>query len=303
MITERKKTVWPALYMLGYFLAVGLLAWRLGGNIGSFVFFVLIGIFTGTGFLIHALSRPGRRALGRRLSLALVSLSLFLGAGIFGRQSFQIEGFFFYALAGVFGGVVVHYLVAKILGPLLVGRGWCGWGCWIWMVFDLLPFHKSPGRKAGWGWMRPLHFALSLGLVTALVFVFKYDHGFEWKQTHGVAWFLGGSAFYYSLGILLAFLMKDNRAFCKYACPITVFLRAGNRLSLLKVKGEKETCTQCKSCEKACPMDIQVASFVAKGIRVLDPECTLCQTCLASCPQDNLRLSLGFDVSGRKNTD
>ena len=37
--------------------------------------------------------------------------------------------------------------------------------------------------------------------------------------------FLAGNALYYIAGIALAFAFKDNRAFCKYLCPITVFLK------------------------------------------------------------------------------
>ena len=37
--------------------------------------------------------------------------------------------------------------------------------------------------------------------------------------------FLMGNALYYIIGIILAFKLKDNRAFCKYICPITVFLK------------------------------------------------------------------------------
>ena len=37
--------------------------------------------------------------------------------------------------------------------------------------------------------------------------------------------FLAGNAVYYISGIVLAFVLKDNRAFCKYLCPVTVFLK------------------------------------------------------------------------------
>jgi hypothetical protein len=33
---------------------------------------------------------------------------------------------------------VVHYLIAKVFGPMLFGRIWCGWACWTVMVLDLL---------------------------------------------------------------------------------------------------------------------------------------------------------------------
>jgi len=291
---RRRLRLWPAFYLLGYFLAVGAVSWLVDGQVAQLAFFALIGISTCLGFLVHALARPRRRDLGRKLSLALVGLSLFLGAGVFGRQSFQIEGFFFHVLAGVSGGVVVHYLVAKIAGPVLIGRAWCGWGCWIWMVFDYLPWKRSPGRRAGWGWVRVAHFALSLALVASLAWGLGYDHGFEWKRTDGLWWFLGGGLAYYAAGITLAALLEDNRAFCKYACPVTVFLRAGNRLSLLRVSGGHGTCKHCGSCDEICPMDVPVSALVNAGSRVSDPECTLCQRCIAACPSGNLALSVGM---------
>lgn len=290
-------TWWPALWVLGYFLVVGVGLWLLDGAIGQFVFFALIGVSVGAGFLIHARARPGKKRIGRRVSLALVGLSLFLGAGVFGRQSFQLEGFFFYVLAGVSGGVVTHYLVAKIVGPLVIGRAWCGWGCWVWMVLEYLPWKRSAGRRPGWQWLRVAHFAVSLGLVALLALGLHYDHGFEWARTDGLWWFLGGAGLYDLLGVGLAAVLRDNRAFCKILCPVTVFLRAGNRVSLLKIAGSPDVCKQCHACDKICPMDVEPSRFVAAGTRILDPECTLCQSCVGACPNDNLRLTLGFDVS------
>jgi ferredoxin-type protein NapH len=148
--------------------------------------------------------------------------------------------------------------------------------------------------------VRVAHFALSLGVVGLLVRA-GYDHGFTWRATDGLWWFLGGCCLYYLIGIGLAFALEDNRAFCKYACPVTVFLRAGNRLAVLKVKGALESCTECGACDKVCPMDVPVLEFVRTGTRFLDPECTLCQSCIGACPEGSLQLSLGFDVSsGRR---
>ena len=167
------------------------------------------------------------------------------------------------------------------------------------MVFDYLPWKRGAAKRPGWPRLRAVHFGLSLGVVAFLVHWVGYDHGFEWKQTDGLWWFLGGCAVYYAAGIGLAAALRDNRAFCLYLCPVTVFLRAGNRLSLLKVAGSSGTCTQCHACDKICPMHVGVSGFVTRGARVLDPECTLCQSCIAACQSGNLRLSLGLDVARR----
>lgn len=296
-VAGRRGPLWPAAYVLAFFLAVGLATWRIEGRIGSLVFFALIGVAIGAGFAIHARARPSRKGRGRKLSLAVVGLGLFLGAGVFGRQSFQLEGFFFHVLASASGGVVTHYLVAKILGPVLVGRGWCGWGCWIFLVLDYLPWPRSPGRRRGLGQLRVAHLATSFALVATLGWGLGYDHGFDWKRTDGLWWFLGGAGLYYAAGGALAAALRDNRAFCKYLCPNAVLLRTGSRLSLLKVQGTREGCKDCGACERICPMDVNVPSFARAGTRVLDPECTLCQRCIAACPSGNLRLTLRLDCS------
>ena len=47
-----------------------------------------------------------------------------------------------------------------------------------------------------------------------------------------------GNAVYYAVGIALAFAFRDNRAFCKYLCPITIFLKASSRFSLMRVEAD-----------------------------------------------------------------
>ena len=80
--------------------------------------------------------------------------------GLMSQENMQIEGFWYYLFSGVFEAATIHYAVAKIFGPLLFGRGWCGYACWTAMVLDLLPF-KAPQkpRKEKLGTMRYVMFA------------------------------------------------------------------------------------------------------------------------------------------------
>jgi polyferredoxin len=246
-------------------------------------------------FSLPKLDQP----LRRRLVLLLLGSSLF-GAAAFrdsGQGLFQIEGLFFDLLTGVLLAAVVHYLIAKIIGPLLFGRVWCGWGCWTAMLLDQLPYKRGRGRLPGrWGQLRYLHFFASLGLVAALWYGLAYRPGAG--DPPALAWFLGGNLLYYLVGVALALRLKDNRAFCKYVCPVSVPLKLGSRFALLKVQGEGSKCCERRVCEKVCPMDIRIADYIARGERVLSSECILCQACLSVCPEQSLTLSFGLDAGG-----
>ncbi len=103
---------------------------------------------------------------------------------------------------------------------------------------------------------------------------------------------------YYLIGIGLAYTLKDNRAFCKYVCPVSVPLKLSARFALLKVAGDADKCNDCRACVKLCPMDIRIPDYVLNDKRVLSTECSLCQTCISVCAKDALKLSFGFDLGG-----
>ena len=160
----------------------------------------------------------------------------------------------YYLFLGVFEAATIHYAVAKIFGPLLFGRGWCGYACWTAMVLDFLPY-KQPQkpRKEKLGILRYVMFALSLALVSGL-FLFKVAN-----LEKNMFWlFLAGNALYYITGIALAFIFKDNRAFCKYLCPITVFLKPMSYFSVLRVHCDESKCVHCGKCLRVCPMNVEV---------------------------------------------
>ena len=88
----------------------------------------------------------------RRIVQLLVGLYMLIYLGLICNENMQIEGFWYYLFTGVFEAATIHYAVAKIFGPLVFGRGWCGYACWTAMVLDFLPYKvpKEPRKKIGW---------------------------------------------------------------------------------------------------------------------------------------------------------
>lgn len=212
-----------------------------------------------------------------------VGLYMFLYLGIICRENMQIEGFWYYLFLGVFEAATIHYLIAKILGPLFFGRGWCGYACWTGAILDLLPYKKPKSKRLKISFIRYIMFIISLLFVMAL-FIFKVQN-IEKIMFYA---FIIGNIIYYLIGIILGVILKDNRAFCKYICPVTIFLKPASYFSYLRVKCDHTKCINCKKCLNSCPMNVDMLDDSRK--RLNGTECILCLNCIENCPKKALDL-------------
>jgi polyferredoxin len=100
--------------------------------------------------------------------------------------------------------------------------------------------------------------------------------------------------------MVLAYRLKDNRALCKYVCPVSVPLKLTSPFSLIKISGEAAKCNDCDACDRMCPMDVRVSDYLLNHQRVLSTESSLCQTCITVCARDALKLSFALDMGGKE---
>ena len=98
------------------------------------------------------------------------------------------------------------------------------------------------------------------------------------------------------LGVVTVLSLFVERPWCRWLCPYGALLGLFNKIRLFPVRRNAKTCIQCKKCDKACPMGIQVS---AKGA-VRDARCITCHQCLSgnACPVENT-----VTVSGIKEVD
>jgi len=157
--------------------------------------------------------------------------------------------------------------------------------------------YKKPveGRLKRYGAIRYIHFFLSLIFVFVTWFVFNI-HSFGNNTAIELYWLIIGNVMYYIIGISLAYILKDNRAFCKYICPIPVIQKVTSRFALWKLKIDADKCTNCGACEKVCPMNIKLLSYKDEAKRVLSTECILCGTCANICPKGAIKSTIGLDA-------
>lgn len=271
-----KKYCLPVI-MLAVFETIAITLWLTKDNLFYLFNFSYIGIAVTLGIFLFI----RKYKYARRIAQLLVGCYMLIYLGLICGENMQIEGFWYYLFTGVFEAATIHYAVAKIFGPLFFGRGWCGYACWTAMILDLLPYKVPVRPRKRMGWIRYITFGASLLFVAALFFSHagKIERIMFWA-------FVIGNALYYIVGIGLAYAFKDNRAFCKYICPITVFLKPMSYFSVLRVTCEKDKCISCGRCKKVCPMDVDMTDNSRK--RKNGTECILCFECVKSCPKNAL---------------
>jgi ferredoxin-type protein NapH len=277
MITKIKRFL-PPIIMFFIFETTAVVLWLTLGKIFYLYNFTYIGFFVslGIGLLIAKYKNA------RIFIQFFIGLYMLVYLGLIRRENMQIEGFFYYTAIGVFEAATIHYLVAKIAGPFIFGRGWCGYACWTTMILDLLPYkvpRKQPVKNLGL--LRIFIFALSL---TYFFIIF-----FRYRDNIGKIMYISliaGNIIYYSIGILFAVLFKDNRAFCKYFCPITVFLKPASYFALSRRKVNQDKCIACNKCKRICPMGVDILD--KRFSRKNGTECIQCMKCVIECPKQAL---------------
>lgn len=271
-----KKYIFPII-MFAVFEVVAVTLWLTKDNLFYLFNFSYIGSSISFGLFLFI--KGYKHA--RRMVQLLVGLYMLVYLGLISNENMQIEGFWYYLFTGVFEAATIHYAVAKIFGPLIFGRGWCGYACWTAMVLDFLPYKLPQQPRKNIWFIRYITFLISFIFVTALFLcrVGNMERIMFWS-------FLIGNILYYAVGIILAFAFKDNRAFCKYICPITVFLKPMSYFSLLRIKCSKEKCISCGKCQKVCPMNVDMIDNSRN--RKNGTECILCFECVKNCPKKAL---------------
>jgi ferredoxin-type protein NapH len=89
--------------------------------------------------------------------------------------------------------------------------------------------------------------------------------------------------------VLLPVFFIGKRGFCHYFCPWGVLnitatkVKNFFRLPSLNLKAEAEKCTNCHTCDRNCPMSLEVNQAVQSG-SMDNTECILCGSCVDNCP-------------------
>ena len=92
--------------------------------------------------------------------------------------------------------------------------------------------------------------------------------------------------------VALVLALAIYRPFCQFVCPFGLISWLAERLSLMRVRINRDLCTDCGACVRACPSG--AAKNKVKG-GLFGADCYSCARCLNVCPNDAIayRCALG----------
>jgi ferredoxin-type protein NapH len=288
-----KRYLWSFLPLL-IGVSIALLLYFIFNWWGFLLIFIWIGTWITIGNII-SIGKPGnKKDFGRKLGILMISPVFLVFIGLLQRENLQLEETIFYIAAGWFTRVLIHYFIAKILGPFIWGRGFCGWACWTAAMLEWLPIHENKKIPEKYTMFRYATFLVSI--LIPVIFIYSgYDYYnyqlkgesslfFQTGKFQQLLWFIVGNGIYYSLAIPLAFIFRKKRAFCKILCPVSLVMKMQTRFALIKRRPTKNDCIECEICNRNCPMDVNVMNYIVKNKKITSTECILCGICLDVCP-------------------
>ena len=189
----------------------------------------------------------------------------------------------------------IFYISLAVIGNKLI----CGWACPFGalqeLIFSLPIFKKIKRHKlpfAVTNIIRGILFLVMLLLLFDVVggkkgfVIYHYINPFNLFNLD----FDAAPIFITVLAsIIIAFFFY--RPFCQFICPFGFISWIAERFSLYRVKIDHETCTQCRACEKACPLP---AIEGRMGKNSFPADCFSCARCLNVCPVDAIKYGSVF---------
>lgn len=208
-----------------------------------------------------------------------------------------------------------EYKIALYVSGFLIaagaalGRFICGFLCpfgWMQELLHRIPFPKKLKKLPGEKFLRLLKY-LMLAVFVILLPLFFIDItglGKPWFCAYicpagtleaGIPLVLASAPLREAIGFLYAWKLLILaiilflslilwRPFCRYLCPLGAIYGFFNPVALFRFRINRNQCTSCGACEKACPMGLPV-SQKPNGM-----ECVRCGKCRDACPQNAIEL-------------
>lgn len=198
---------------------------------------------------------------------------------------------FLFLYAGKTIPLIFFSLLLSIIVLTLVGNKlFCGWVCPIGAIqeiFHRIPLPKEFKNKIPFKVSNPIRiilFILYIGIILLLgIGIYDYINPFEFLH-----WEFGLIGILIMAAVLITSLVIF-RPFCYLICPLGLITWLFEQISLVKIRVDKESCTDCDICvdESPCPS----MNAILEGKRI-QPDCHACGYCIKTCPENAIEFKL-----------
>jgi ferredoxin-type protein NapH len=199
------------------------------------------------------------------------------------------------AVEGVLAGSPIVFGLL-FLQSLLFGRLFCGWACPAGGLQELTALVR--GRRVNRRRISWIKLLVWVPWLATIVFLFIRAGGVKridplYLTWHGISvadWHAAVMALIVLVVLFIPAIAVGRRATCHTLCWMAPFMIAGRWVRdqfawpSLRLAVQKDRCTSCLQCTKACPMSIEVTDLVQRG-SLESRDCILCGSCADTCPR------------------
>jgi len=209
----------------------------------------------------------------------------------------QIIAAGFLASSSVLIGALVVFLIYVIIG----GRMFCSWICPMNIVTDLAfrlrkVFKIEAENKINIS-RNIRYYILGLSLLVSFVFgMAAFEIISPISMLHRAIVFGSGSGLAIVLLVFFVDLFIIKAGFCGHICPLGAFYSVFGKQAIIKVKHDKDYCTNCMACFDVCVEEQVLATVGKESNYIRSGACTNCGRCIEVCDDNAMKYALKFDL-------
>jgi len=261
-------------------------------------------VLLGLVFLVR-LGRPDRSDSKNRRAwypktpyIIALLFSVIVAGFILGKSPNPMEGTVkvFKSMVGLYPDPVVKviafsfFIMLAVVGNKMI----CGWACPFGalqeLVYSIPILQKIKKKKLPFVFTNTIRACLFITMFFFLFGIIGGRRGFViYHYVNPFNLFnLDFEAFSILLTVIIALLVSfiAYRPFCQFICPFGLVSWIAERFSIFRVRIDKEKCTRCGACIKACPLEAAEGRVNGKK---MPADCFSCARCLNVCPVDAIQ--------------
>jgi polyferredoxin len=186
----------------------------------------------------------------------------------------------------------VSLLVSVVILAVVSKKSFCGWVCplgtvqeWIGRLGGRVFRRRFRPPRAVDRSLMLVRYAVLVGVPVLTFTLWQFDLGFRAYDPFYILFTWGGhetnaASVWVVVGVLAAAAVMPF-VWCRYLCPLGAALDPFSRAGALRLRRNRDTCTDCGICDKACPHAIPVSQVEEVTAR----NCTNCMECVEACPR------------------